>query len=52
MTHKKWQRILGKLRFVSVAIPGSAGLFGVLQLACNWPEQGRVRITTALRDPI
>ena len=52
ISHKRWQHILGKLRFVSTAIPGSAGLFSALQLACNTPEHGRVRISGALRDHI
>ena len=39
VSYKKWQRILGKLRFVSVAIPGSAGMFSALQLALNRPNK-------------
>ena len=46
---KRWQSILGQLRFVSVAIPGSAGLFSALQLALNKAEQNRVKITKHLR---
>ena len=30
---KKWRSYLGRLRFVSTAIPGSAGLFSALQWA-------------------
>ena len=52
VSHKKWQRILGKLRFVSVAIPGSAGLFSALQLALNRSNKSRVHITEALRHHI
>ena len=33
VSSKKWRSILGKLRFVSLAIPGSAGLFSALQWA-------------------
>ena len=33
MSHKNWQRTLSNLRFVSTAIPGSAGLFCTLPLA-------------------
>ena len=29
---RKWQKILGELRFVSLAVPGSGGLFSALQL--------------------
>ena len=50
--HKQWQRILGKLRFVSQAIPGSAGLFSALQLALNRSAGGRIKITKALRAHI
>ena len=49
---KRWQSILGQLRFVSVAIPGSAGLFSALQLALNNAEQNRVKITKHLRRHI
>jgi hypothetical protein len=33
ISRKTWEHYLGQLAFVSVAIPGSAGLFGALQLA-------------------
>ena len=46
---KKWHSILGKLRFVSTAIPGSSGLFCALQLALNRASDGRIRITQSLR---
>ena len=49
---KKWHRILGKLRFISVAIPGSAGLFSALQLALSRASDGRIRITKVLRHHI
>ena len=49
---KRWQSILGKLRFVSQAIPGSVGLFSALQLALSRPSDGRIRITKALRHHI
>jgi hypothetical protein len=47
VTVKRWQKILGKLRFVSQAIPGSVGLFCALQLALSRPSDGRIRITHA-----
>ena len=50
VSHKKFQRVLGKLRFVSTAIKGSAGLFSALQLALNRSKKGRIRITDALRS--
>ena len=52
VSHKKWQKYLGLLRFVSVAIPGSAGLFSALQLALNRSRGNRIRITTSLRSHI
>ena len=52
VSRKLWERILGKLRFVSVAIPGSASLFCAMQLALNKSEDSRVRITRSLRDHI
>ena len=52
VSRKQWERILGKLRFVSVAIPGSASLFCAMQLALNKSEDSRVRITRSLRDHI
>jgi len=47
---KKWQRIVGELRFMGLAIPGSAGLFGAMQLGLKQADQHRVRITPYLRD--
>jgi hypothetical protein len=41
---KKWAGYLGKLRFVSVAIPGSAGLFSALQWAQNKAKGNRIRV--------
>ena len=52
VTEKHWHKILGKLRFISVAIPGSAGLFSALQLALQRSSHGRIRITQALRHHI
>ena len=49
VSHKKYQSYLGMLRFVSVAIPGSAGLFGALQLALKASNGNRVRINQSLR---
>ena len=52
VSEKYWQRTLGKLRFVSTAIPGSAGLFSALQLALNRSSHGRIRVTRHLRAHI
>ena len=47
---KAWQGILKKLRFASLAIPGSAGLFSAMQLALNQNNDHRVRIRRHLRN--
>ena len=52
VSQRKWQSYLGKLRFVSVAIPGSAGLFSALQLALNAAHGNRIRITKSLRHHV
>ena len=49
VSNKSWMSILGKLRFVSVAIPGSAGLFCALQLALTKANGNRIRINRSLR---
>ena len=49
---KRWASILGKLRFVSVAIPGSGGLFSALQWAQNQAKGNRVRINRFVRDSL
>ena len=40
--HKKFERYLGLLRFVAVAIPGSAGMFSALQLALTASKGNRI----------
>lgn len=52
VSYKQWQRILGKLRFVSYAIPGSAGLFSALQHAQNKANGNRVRVTKHLQNHV
>ena len=52
ISHKTYMSYLGKLRFVSLAIPGSAGLFGALQLALNRAKGNRIRVTKSLRHHI
>ncbi|MCA1806662.1 MAG: hypothetical protein LC687_02190, partial [Actinobacteria bacterium] len=49
---KKWASYLGKLRFVSVAIPGSAGLFSALQWAQNKAKGNRIRVNRFVRDSL
>ena len=52
VSNKDYESILGKLRFVSVAIPGSAGLFSALQLSLQKAKGNRVRINKSLRAHI
>ena len=47
---KAWQRLLGELCFMAPAIPGSAGLFGTLQLGITYADRHHVHITSHLRD--
>ena len=47
---KALQQVLGKLQFMGPAIPGSAGLFGALQLGLTHSDKHRVCITPHLRD--
>ena len=47
---KKWQCVLGELWFMGPAVPGSAGLFGALQLGLAYLDKHRVKITRFLRD--
>jgi hypothetical protein len=49
---KRWRSILGQLRFVSVAIPGSRGLFSALQWAQNSADGNRVRLNRFVRGNI
>ena len=52
VSHKRWERLLGKLRWLATAIPGSQGLLGALQLALNRSSGNRIRITRELKDHI
>ena len=47
---KKWHQVLGELHFMGAAIPGTAGLLGVMQLGLTHSEKNRVQITPYLRD--
>jgi hypothetical protein len=49
---RKWQKIIGELRFVSLAIPGSGGLFSALQLGLKHADKHRVRISQHIRHHI
>ena len=45
-----WHKLLGELRSMSPALPGSRGLFSILQHALQASTQNRVRITQGVRD--
>jgi len=49
---KKWASYLGRLRFVSVAIPGSSGLFSALQWVQNKAGTNRIRVNQFVRDSL
>ena len=49
---KKWASYLGKLHFVLVAIPGSAGLFSALQWAQNKAKGNRIRVNRFVRNSL
>ena len=46
----KWHRLLGELRSMSPALPGTRGLFSVLQEALRKSDRQRVRITQHVSD--
>jgi hypothetical protein len=48
---KQWQKLLGELRSMSLAIPGSRGCFSFLQDALK-PNLNKVHITTLVRDQL
>ena len=46
---KAWRKVLGELRSMALALPGSRGLFGPLQAVLK-PEQKRLRLTADAHD--
>ena len=49
MSIKRWNEVLGKLRSMSPASPGTRGLFSVLQAALQRTERHRIRLTAEFR---
>jgi len=50
---KRWASAMGKLRFISYAVPGSAALFSALQSAMNLgAASNRIRITKEVRHSL
>jgi hypothetical protein len=46
----KWHQVLGELRSMSPALPGTRGLFSVLQAALQQRDRHRIRLTRRLQD--
>jgi len=49
---RSWQKLLGELRSMTLAIPGGRGLFSTLQHGIRMSDRHRVRITLAMRDQL
>jgi hypothetical protein len=49
---RKWHKLLGELRSMSVALPGSRGLFSQLQLALKDSDKGRLRLDNGVHDAL
>jgi hypothetical protein len=46
----KWQKILGELRSMVLAVPGLRGLFSLLQEALRHQEKARIKLSQELHD--
>ena len=49
---RRWQRFLGELRSMCLAIPGGRGLFSHLQQALRTSDKRRVRLNTAVQQEL
>ena len=49
---KLWHKVLGELRSMSIGIPGSRGLFSLLQEGFRHTDKYRIKITPAMRDQL
>jgi hypothetical protein len=49
---KKWQQVLGEFRSMAIAIPGSRGLFSLLQEALRHQTNGRIRLSKGVHDTL
>jgi hypothetical protein len=47
-----WQKILGELRSMSIGIPGSRGLFSILQEGLKYRDQDRLSLTPNMKDQL
>ena len=48
----KWRKILGELRSMAIGIPGSRGLFSLLQEGLKYTDKGRIRISPEMLDQL
>jgi hypothetical protein len=48
----KWQKLLGKLHSMTIAIPGARGMFSLLQEAFPHNANGRLRLCQGVHDTI
>jgi len=48
----KWRKFLGELRSMSLGIPGSRGLFSMLQEGLKYTDQDRIKITPEIKDQL
>ena len=49
VTLGKWHKTLGELRSMSLGIPGSKGLFSLLQTGITCSKANRMRLTPAMK---
>ena len=49
---KMWHKFLGELRSMALGIPGSRGLFSLLQEGLRHTDRYRIRITPEMRDQL
>ena len=49
---KRWHKILGELRSMSLALPGSRGLFSSMQLALSKKSKNRIKLRNGVHQAI
>jgi hypothetical protein len=49
---QKWQQVLGEFRSMAITIPGSRGLFSLLQEALRHKSNGRIRLSRGVHDTL
>ena len=49
---RQWQKVLGELRSMVLAIPGGRGLFSLLQTGFTFSEKNRIRLTRPILDQL